>query len=103
MIRTGRFFPATGQIAKRFVTEHMAEPVARLPEQFLTMGQKEKPRAPAGEGLVREVKGRYQGLAGLRRSDDEIPEESSVDPLRLQPIERGLLVAVPVPEWPGNR
>ena len=70
----------------------MAKPVARLPEQFLTMGQEEEPRTTAGERLAREVKGRNQGLAGSGRSDDEVPKEPSVDPLRLQPIERGLLV-----------
>jgi hypothetical protein len=47
VIKTGGFFPTAEQIAKRFVTENMAEPVARLPEQFLAMGQEEKPGTTA--------------------------------------------------------
>src|ERR1035441_5571914 len=92
MIKAGRFFPAAQQIAKRLVTEDMAEPVARLPEQLLTMGQKEKPGTTAGEGVAREIKGSNQGLASSGRIADKVTEEPSVDPFRLQPVERGLLV-----------
>jgi hypothetical protein len=74
----------------------MAKPVARLPEQLLTVGKEQEPWAPAGERLAREVKGRNQGLAGSGWSDDEVAKEPSVDPLRFQTVERGLLVGMRV-------
>jgi hypothetical protein len=40
MVETGRFLPTAEKIAERFVTEDMAKSVARLPEQFLPVGQK---------------------------------------------------------------
>jgi hypothetical protein len=94
MIKAGRFFPTTQQISKGLVSQDMPEPVARLPEQFLSMGQKKKLRTTPGERLAGKIRSCNQGLAGSSGSNDKVAEEPTVDPFGFQTVEGGLLVGM---------
>lgn len=83
VIEVGRLLSTAQEVSKRFVTQYMTEPVARLAKQLFTMSQKQKPGPSPGERLTIVVEGGNQSLAGTGGCDDQVPEMTPIDPFGL--------------------
>ncbi len=79
------------QLTKRRITEHVAERVARLLDELVSMREHQQPR-PCSVRLrhARVVERRDHGLARARRRHHKVPSVSRGS-LRLQPLEDRLL------------